>query len=138
LNDERPVAMVYLRGRLRFDASDLRVNDLENMCRQILDPVALQVREDFEGRDFVDESAGEEDQPLDRGALERVILQARFAQDERYAPIARTLAGIATDLKERSLRDDSGATMLAAMRSARASHPVDRNDRSTVASEIQP
>jgi DNA repair exonuclease SbcCD nuclease subunit len=137
-NGERPVAIVNLRGRLRFDATDLRVNDLEVMCRQILDPVALQVREDFSGRDFVDEGGDDEDQPLDRGALERVILQARFAQDERYAPIAQTLVSVATDLKERALRDDSGATMLAALRSARATRPLDDPEKSTVVTEIAP
>jgi DNA repair exonuclease SbcCD nuclease subunit len=135
LGGERPVAMVYLRGRMRFDATDLRINDVENMCRQILDPVALQIREDFEGRDFVDEGSGDDDQPLDRGALERVILQARFAQDERYAPLAKTLANIATDLKERALRDDDGTTLLAALRSARANIPVEPDELATVASE---
>jgi DNA repair exonuclease SbcCD nuclease subunit len=135
LDGERPVAIVNLRGRLRFDATDLRVNDLEDMCRQILDPVALQVREDFSGRDFVDEGGGDEDQPLDRGVLERVILQARFAQDSRYAPIAQTLAGVATDLKDRALRDDSGATMLAALRAA---HPGESPEKSNFVPETAP
>ncbi len=117
LNADGPVVILSLRGRLRFDATSLPINKLEDLCRQVLDPIVLQVREQFEGREFVDEEQGLSDQPLDRGALERSILQARFAQDERYARSAAKLAGLATDLKERALRDDDGPTLLGALRS---------------------
>jgi DNA repair exonuclease SbcCD nuclease subunit len=124
LRDVRPVAIVSLRGRLRFDASALPVNEIENMCRQILDPVGLKVHEEnVEGREFVDEVGEDDDRPLDRIALERQILQSRFAQDERYAPQAAVLANVAAELKLRALGDENGPTLLEAMRSLRSARP---------------
>jgi DNA repair exonuclease SbcCD nuclease subunit len=122
LQDARPVAIISLRGRLRFDASALPVNAIENMARQILDPVALpKVREDVEGREFVDEGGEEDDdRPVDRLALERQILQARFAQDERYASQAALLADVAAELKHRALDDESGQELLGTLRVLRA------------------
>ncbi len=122
--EQRPVVILRLHGRLRFDESDVQVNKLEDACRSLLDPLVVRVASDFDTRDFVTEGAVDDDQEVDRAFLERAILQARISQDERYAPRARELAIVAGELKERALREDDGATLLAALRSglARTNH----------------
>jgi DNA repair exonuclease SbcCD nuclease subunit len=115
---ERPVAIVSLYGRPRFDQADLPTNKLEEACRELLDPLVALVRENFESSAFVTEGSLESDAPIDRAALEQAILRARLALDERYAPNAAALAKLASELKERALRDPDGPGLLRAYREA--------------------
>ncbi len=113
---ERPVAVVVLHGRLRFEAEDLDVAKLEEACRSLLDPVVAFVREQYDGREFVTFGGDDGDRPIDRAALERSILQGRLARDERYAAHAAELARVAAELKERALQGDAEPSLLAAFR----------------------
>jgi exonuclease SbcD len=101
--EERPVAILTLHGRLRFDQIDLPSNQIEAACREVLSPLVALVREHFDVRDFVTEGGEGEDEPIDRRVLEREILQAHLADDARYAPHAAALAKLAMELKERVL-----------------------------------
>ncbi len=120
---ERPVVFLTLQGRLRFDQQDLRVNKLEDACREIFDPLYAGVREDYATTSFDTEKAFSSDEPVDRSVLERQILRARLAEDERYAPVAAELAGLAVELKELALHGADGAHLLKAFRAARQRIP---------------
>jgi exonuclease SbcD len=112
----RPVAVLTLHGRLRFDASDVPVNLIENAGRQLLDPLVIQVREQYDSREFSDEGAPEEDDVIDRAMIERDVLRAKFAADERYAANAIGLAKLTSQLKERALQDGDGPALLQVLR----------------------
>jgi len=105
-----------LTGHLRFDQIDLPVNKLEDACREILDPLVTLVREQFDAREFTNEGADESDEAIDRPALERSIIQARLAADDRYAARAPVLARVAIELKEQALRDAPGDELLGVFR----------------------
>ncbi len=124
---ERPVVFVTLAGELRFDLADLPTNKLEDACRELLDPLFCAVRPQLDTRDFAYEGGGDEDQTVDRVVLERDVIQARLASDERYAGRAVELAKLAVDLKDRALRDVDGAGLLDAFRRATASPLPDSN-----------
>jgi DNA repair protein SbcD/Mre11 len=113
---ERPVVFLTLHGRLRFDQTDLPINKLEEACRELLEPLVTQIREQYDLRDFVTEGGDDGEDPVDRAFLERAILQARLAEDERYATRAADLAKLAVDLKERALRDGDGHALLQVLR----------------------
>lgn len=114
---ERPVVFLTLAGRLRFAQEDLPVHQLEDACRELFDPLVARVREDYDSSDFVTEGEENGDQPVDRVLLERVIVQARLAEDDRYAPRAAALARLAVELKERVLRGADGSVLLDTLRS---------------------
>ena len=116
LDDERPVVFVVLEGRLRFDQRDLRIDDLERACREVMDPLVAIVREEYDLRDFPTEGDFGGDTPVDRTTLEKAVIQARLAQDERYAPRAAQLAALAIELKERALQGASGTDLLQTFR----------------------
>jgi exonuclease SbcD len=113
---DRPVAVLTLHGRLRFDARDVPVNLIENACKQILDPLVTQVREQYDSREFSDEGSSDEDEIVDRAVIERDVLRARFALDDRYAASAIGLAQLTTQLKERALQDNDGPGLLQLLR----------------------
>jgi exonuclease SbcD len=114
--DERPVAILSLTGHLRFDQIDLPVNQLEEACRKILDPLVALVREQFDAREFTNEGGDESDEAIDRPALERSIIQARLAADDRYAARAPVLARVAIELKDHALHDAPGDELLGVFR----------------------
>lgn len=113
-----PVVFISLKGRLRFSQQDLPVNQLEDACRASFEPLLVQVREEYDSRDFVTEGADDEDEPVDRAVLEQAILRARLADDERYAPHAAHLARLATELKDRALRGADGKLLLETFRAS--------------------
>jgi hypothetical protein len=117
---QRPVVIVQLRGRLRFNESDVQTNVIEDACRSLLDPLVVRVTADFDARDFVTEGDVESEQEIDRAFLERTVIQARLAQDERHAPRARELAVLAGELKERAVLDDNGDHLLEVFRAGMA------------------
>lgn len=118
LDAEGPVVTISLRGRLRFDQQDLAVEQIENACHEIFNPLVALVREDYDSREFVTEGDANGDESVDRAALEHTILQAHLAQDERYAPHADRLAKLATDLKEQALHGAGGTDLLKAFRAS--------------------
>lgn len=115
---ERPVVAVVLKGRLRFDQQDLPVDRIERACRETLDALVTLVREDYDTREFAIDGPIDDDEPLDRAVLEQSVLQARIAEDERYARHASALARLAIDLKEQALRGADGPTLLQALRAS--------------------
>ncbi|HVC34568.1 MAG TPA: metallophosphoesterase [Chloroflexota bacterium] len=125
-----PVVALSLKGRLRFDQQSLPVDQLENACREIFNPLIALVREDYDTGIFVTEGGDDTDAPVDRAVLERDILRARLAEDERYAPHAAQLAALATELKERALRGADGQHLLATFRGS-----LQRLDGTTVTAE---
>src|SRR5207244_9387445 len=74
------------------------------------------VREQYVLRDFVTDGTDDPDDLVDRAVLERQIIRARLAEDERYAPRAAGLAKLAIELKERALRDGEGPGLLQVLR----------------------
>ena len=120
---EPPVLSLSLTGRLRFDQTDIPINRIEDACREQLQPLTVRIQERYDVRSFVTEGTPDSDDPIDRVTLERDILQARFAEDSRYAARASELARLAIDLKERALRDEDGPSLLDALRATlRSSH----------------
>ncbi|HEX5415441.1 MAG TPA: metallophosphoesterase, partial [Chloroflexota bacterium] len=69
---ERPVVVLRLNGRLRFDAADLPVNQLEDACKEFLDPLVAMVREQYDIRDFTNEGWDDGEGGIDREALEQL------------------------------------------------------------------
>lgn len=116
LPQDRPVAVLTLFGHLRFDASALPVNRLEDAMREILDPLVASVREYYD-RIEIDAPEAEADEVIDRAVLERAVLRAQLSEDERLAPHAERLSRLALELKEQALRDGDGASMAKALRS---------------------
>ena len=113
---DHPVAVITLHGRLKFDAQDVPINLIENACRQILDPLVCQVREQYDSREFIDEGTFDDDEIIDRAAIERDVLRARFANDARYASSAAGLAKLTTQLKEQALQANDGEELLKLLR----------------------
>lgn len=112
----RPVAVLTLHGRLRFDQTSLPVNQIEEAMHSVLDPLVASVRERYEigeGGIIGDSEEG----LLTRDVLERMVLRARLAEDERYAPHAEQLAAIAITLKDQALRGEGGGPLLETLRS---------------------
>ena len=118
LATQRPVVFISLRGRLRFGQQDLPINLLEEACRTNFDPLVVQVREEYDNRDFVTEGGEDDEDPVDRLVLEQTILRARLAEDERYAPYAAQLAALASELKDRALHGADGRNLLETFRTA--------------------
>lgn len=114
---EQPVVVLTLHGRLRFDQTSLPINRIEDGLRRALDPLVASVREHYDIPGFEMSSDPEGEQIL-RGALERSVLRARLAEDERYAPHADRLAAAAIALKDQALRGEDGPALRETLRTA--------------------
>ncbi|HLZ07723.1 MAG TPA: hypothetical protein VKT80_03985, partial [Chloroflexota bacterium] len=113
---ERPVAFLTLHGNLRFDASDVAVNKIENAGQKMLEPLLFFVKENFAGRKFHDEGSIDDGDLVDRAVLEHDALRNHFASDVRYAARAVPLARLTTQLKESALLDNDGPGLLRVLR----------------------
>ncbi|HUX88583.1 MAG TPA: exonuclease SbcCD subunit D [Chloroflexota bacterium] len=111
-----PVVTFELTGRLRFHQGDLPINKLEDACRQMLRPLVLRVLERYDLNEYETERDDDAEEPIDRSVLEKQILQARLAEDARYAPDAEKLARLALTLKERALQNDNGPRLVETFR----------------------
>ena len=112
---DRPVAILTLQGNLRFDPSDVAVNQIEDAGRRLLDPLLFSVREKYDDRELHDEGTSDDD-IVDRAVLEQDALRTHFASDERYAAHAVPLARLTTQLKESAQQDFDGSGLLKVLR----------------------
>ncbi|HVB97487.1 MAG TPA: exonuclease SbcCD subunit D [Chloroflexota bacterium] len=111
-----PVVTFELTGRLRFHQGDLPINKLEDACREMLRPLVLRVLERYDLNAYETEREDDEAEPIDRSVLEKQILQARLAEDARFAPHAEKLARLALTLKERALQNENGPQLVETFR----------------------
>ncbi len=113
---QAPVVVLDLIGRLRFHRGDLPINKLEDAAQAKLRPLVLRVLERYDLNEFETDREGEDEEPIDRAILEKQVLQARLAEDARFAPHAEKLARLALVLKERALQGDDGPRLVETLR----------------------
>ncbi len=95
---DSPVVHLTLTGRLRFDRRDLEMGPLEAELVEAFRPLVVQIRDQTDETAFR-VRAGEEEEALDRAALELEVLRQLFANDERRVHRASAWARLAQALK---------------------------------------
>lgn len=112
LPDLAPIVHVVVEGRLQFDRRHLDLASLEELVREVFDPLVVNVNNQTRSIQYsaIDLLRGD-GLPLDRAALERQVIEGLLANDIRLAPHRETLGGVALELKERVLRGEADAEL---------------------------
>ena len=91
----KPVVLVSLYGRLRFDQGSLDLDALRGMITEAIDPLYVDVRNHTDATPY----QGEDGQSISREALERQVLAGLFSRDDRYRDKAAAWAALTIEIK---------------------------------------
>jgi hypothetical protein len=113
LDNLAPVVEISLEGILAFDRSELDLDYIGGLVKEIVSPLFVRLRHDRIRSTEFEIAAGEY---LDRTELERAVLHELILRDARYRDQADDWASIIAEVKEMVLNASRPETIVATVR----------------------